>query len=582
MRAHRRSTGPAAPTVRRRWIASPPRAGRRGSDPTRSSSSSSGSDAGGRRPRRRCGASTAPPSATWPTAWGPRSCSSWPTAATRAARPRPAPRGRPRLVPARPDGRLRRLRRPVRRRPGRRAPAARLPGRARRHLPAPDAAAGPRDGDNDGGYAVSTTTRSTRGWAPWPTSSRWPPTCTQRGMSLCVDLVLNHTAAEHPWARPRPAGDPAYRAFYRIFPDRTMPDRTSARCPRCSPTPRPAASPTSRASGGCGRRSTTSSGTWTGPTPRSSPRCSTRCSLANRGVDVLRLDAAPFLWKREGTDCQNQPEVHLLLQALRALVTVAAPVSLQGRGDRRARSSWCSTSARTTAPRPECDLAYHNQLMVLLWSSLATRDVRLAPHALGRMRPAPPTTAGSPTCAATTTSAGPSPTRTRRPSGSTPHAHRAFLTDFYAGEFPGSFARGAVFQANPRTGDRAHLGQRGLAGRPRGGARRWRRGADRRLAVARLLLLYSVVFSYGGVPLALHGRRARAAQRPGWRPTRRTRRQPLAAPAADGLGGGRAAARRARSRHGVRRPRALAEARRPVPSAAARRRPDHGRRALRR
>jgi amylosucrase len=29
--------------------------------------------------------------------------------------------------------------------------------------------------------------------------------------------------------------------------------------------------------------------------------------LANRGADVLRLDAAPFLWKRLGTNCQDQP-----------------------------------------------------------------------------------------------------------------------------------------------------------------------------------------------------------------------------------------------------------------------------------
>jgi hypothetical protein len=42
---------------------------------------------------------------------------------------------------------------------------------------------------------------------------------------------------------------------------------------------------------------------------------------------------------------------------------------------------------------PECDLAYNNQLMVLLWSSLATRDTTLARVALGRMRSAPPSTA---------------------------------------------------------------------------------------------------------------------------------------------------------------------------------------------
>jgi hypothetical protein len=47
--------------------------------------------------------------------------------------------------------------------------------------------------------------------------------------------------------------------------------------------------------------------------------------LAAAGVDVLRLDAAPFMWKREGTNCQNQPEVHDLLQAFRAVFRIATP-----------------------------------------------------------------------------------------------------------------------------------------------------------------------------------------------------------------------------------------------------------------
>jgi glycosidase len=51
----------------------------------------------------------------------------------------------------------------------------------------------------------------------------------------------------------------------------------------------------------------------------------TMLALANQGIDVLRLDATPFLWKRMGTDCQNQPEAHLLVQAFRALTRLAAP-----------------------------------------------------------------------------------------------------------------------------------------------------------------------------------------------------------------------------------------------------------------
>ena len=47
-------------------------------------------------------------------------------------------------------------------------------------------------------------------------------------MSLCVDLVLNHTAKEHEWAVKARAGDPAYQAYYRMFDDRTLPDRYEA------------------------------------------------------------------------------------------------------------------------------------------------------------------------------------------------------------------------------------------------------------------------------------------------------------------------------------------------------------------
>ena len=59
--------------------------------------------------------------------------------------------------------------------------------------------------------------------------------------------------------------------------------------------------------------------------------------LANLGVEVFRLDAIAFIWKRMGTNCQNQPEVHAITQALRAVARIACPADgVQGRGDRRA------------------------------------------------------------------------------------------------------------------------------------------------------------------------------------------------------------------------------------------------------
>jgi amylosucrase len=223
---------------------------------------------------------------------------------------------------------------------------------------------------------------------------------------------------------------------------------------------------------------------------------STMLDLANHGVDVLRLDAVPFLWKRMGTDCQNQPEAHLLVQAYRALTRLATPGVLFKAEAIVAPEMLAQYLGAHDRFRPECDLAYHNQLMVLLWSSLATRDARLAARALSRLRPAPAPTswvtylrchddigwAISDTDAAAV--------------GWNGFDHRRFLAGFYAGRHPGSFARGAMFQENEATGDARTSGMAAAlcgisAGDPAG--------------LDRLETLYSVVFSFGGIPLIWMG-----------------------------------------------------------------------------
>jgi len=230
----------------------------------------------------------------------------------------------------------------------------------------------------------------------------------------------------------------------------------------------------------------------------------TMLALANHGIDVLRLDAAPFLWKRMGTDCQNQPEAHLLLQAFRGLARLAVPGLVLEAEAIVGPDMLVQYLGGHDRYRPECDLAYDNQLMVMLWSTLATRDVRLAEHALARRRPPPVPTAWvsylrchddigwavSDADAASAGLGGP--------------AHRRFLSDFYAGRFPGSFARGALFQENPVTGDARVSGTTaslcGIEGALAAGD-----PGELTLAIRRLESMYAVVFSFGGIPLIYMG-----------------------------------------------------------------------------
>jgi amylosucrase len=375
----------------------------------------------------------------------------------------------------------------------------------------------PRDGENDGGYAVADYGAVDPRIGGMADLEALAADLHERGIALCIDLVLNHTAREHEWARQALAGDRASQDMYLIYPDRTEPDAYERSLPEVFPDLAPGSFTHVPELG------------WVWTTFRdfqwdlnyANPAVfrgmlATMLALANRGVDVLRLDAAPFLWKRMGTDCQNQPEAHLLVQAFRALTRLAAPGLVLKAEAIVSPDMLVQYLGGHDRYRPECDLAYDNQLMVMLWSTLATRDVRLAEHALSRRRPAPSPTAWvsylrchddigwavSDEDAAAVSLGG--------------FDHRRFLNDFYAGTFPGSFAQGALFQQNPVTGDARISGsaaslcgiETALASGDPG---------ELTLAIRRLESMYAVVFSFGGIPLIYMGDELALRSDPGWR-----------------------------------------------------------------
>ena len=241
----------------------------------------------------------------------------------------------------------------------------------------------------------------------------------------------------------------------------------------------------------------------------------TMFALANRGIDVLRLDAAPFLWKRIGTDGQNQPEAHRIVQAFRALTRLAAPgLALKAEAivSPEMLVQYLGGHDRF---RPECDLAYDNQLMVMLWSSLASRDVRLAEAALSRRRPAPGP-ASWVTYVRCHDDIGWSVSDADAGAASLDGcSHRRFLFDFYFGRFPGSFARGALFQDNPATGDSRISGTAAsLCGIE---AALEAEDPDRlTAAIRRLESMYAIAFSFGGIPLIYMGDELAMRNDPGW------------------------------------------------------------------
>lgn len=363
----------------------------------------------------------------------------------------------------------------------------------------------PRDGENDGGYAVEDYAAVDPRVGTMADLEALAADLHERGMALCIDLVLNHTAREHEWARKVLAGESAYREMYLIYPDRTEPDAYERTLPEVFLGTAP------------GNFTEVPELGWVWTTFHdyqwdlnyANPAVframlGTMFALANRGIDVLRLDAAPFLWKRMGTDCQNQPEAHLLVQAFRALTRLAAPGLLLKAEAIVSPDMLVQYLGGHDRYRPECDLAYDNQLMVMLWSALASRDVRLAEHALSRRRPAPEPTAWASYLRCHDDIGWAVSDADAAAVGLDGFSHRRFLNDFYAGRFPGSFARGALFQENLVTGDARISGtaaslcgiQTALAAGHQD---------ELSLAIRRLESMYAVAFSFGGIPLIYMG-----------------------------------------------------------------------------
>lgn len=364
----------------------------------------------------------------------------------------------------------------------------------------------PREGDNDGGYAVADYDEIRPDLGTMDDLTALATSLHEAGINLTLDLVLNHVAREHEWAVRARGGDPAYRAYFHVFPDREMPDAYERTLPEVFPDFAPGNFTWDDELRGW---VWTTFNEWQWDVAWSNPAVLVEYAriilrLANRGVDVFRLDAIAFMWKRMGTDCQGQPEVHAITQALKALTRLACP-SVAFKAEAIVAPTkllpYLGTGSHTGKVS---DLAYHNSLMVQIWSMLASRDVRLAAHALGNLPPKPASATWLTYLRCHDDIGWAIMDEDAAALGFSGAAHRKFLAQWYAGEILGSPATGLVFQYNPATDDRRTSGTAASLVALEAAERR---GDERAIAdaTAALRLAHSLVYSWGGVPVIWSG-----------------------------------------------------------------------------
>ena len=238
------------------------------------------------------------------------------------------------------------------------------------------------EGRSDGGYAVSDFRKVQPELGTMEDLAELADACHERGIAVCLDFVMNHTSEDHEWARRARAGEKEYQHRYFFYDDWTIPNAYEQTVPQVFPTTAPG------------------NFTWceearkvvmttfypyqwdlnyANPTVFND-MTENMLFLCNHGVDVIRLDAVPYIWKALGTTCRNLLQVHTLVRMMRIVCEIVCPGTLL-LGEVVMEPSKV-VPYFGTVEKPECHLLYNVTTMATIWHTVATRDVRLLVHQL--------------------------------------------------------------------------------------------------------------------------------------------------------------------------------------------------------
>jgi amylosucrase len=361
-------------------------------------------------------------------------------------------------------------------------------------------------GASDGGYAVSNFRKLDPRIGNLKQLEQLSANLRKRDILLTLDVVVNHTSDEHEWAIQAKQGDTRHQEYYYTFPNRDVPDMFEETMPEIFPETAPG------------------NFTWDPAMQRwvmsvfnnfqwdlnySNPAVFTEMIdvllyWANRGADILRLDAVAFLWKNIGTSCQNLREAHLLLQMMKDCCQVTAPGVLFIAEAIVAPLEIIKYFGEDAVIAKECEIAYNATFMALLWDAVATKNTKLLnqgllslPNKLDRA-----TWLNYVRCH-DDIGLGFDDEDIRRIDYD-PVSHRRFLIDYFTGAFDHSDARGQRFGHNSKTGDARISGSlASLVGLEAALERNDEVAIEN--CIKMILLLHGMILSFGGIPLLYYG-----------------------------------------------------------------------------
>lgn len=358
--------------------------------------------------------------------------------------------------------------------------------------------------ENDGGYAIEDFHTVDPRFGTNEDLAELATTLRGAGISLCTDFVINHTASTHVWAEKAKKGDEKYRDFYITYPDRTIPDEFEKTLPEVFPATAPGNFIYCEE---MGRWVMSSFYPYQWDMNYRNPWLFNEIAgamlhMANLGIEVFRFDAVPYIWKELGTNSRNLPEVHTIVRMLRLILESVAPACIIKGEVVMAPKELAAYFG--TADAPECHLLYGVATMVNLWSALASQDTELLKRHLDTFLSLPGHCFFVNYLRCHDDIGWGLDEDEERKIGIDPLEHKKFLYTFYEERFPGSFARGQLYNYDFDSQDARTVGTTAsLCGLEQALINKDKKAEE--LALRRILLMHSAIYAFRGFPMLSSG-----------------------------------------------------------------------------
>lgn len=359
-------------------------------------------------------------------------------------------------------------------------------------------------GRSDGGYAVSDFRKVQEKLGSMEDLENLTAACHQKGINVCMDFVMNHTSEDHEWAKRARQGEGEYMSRYFFFDNDAIPQQYERTVPQVFPTTAPGNFTWLPE---IGHYVLTTFYPYQWDLNYRNPRVFNEMMynflfLANQGIDIIRIDAVPYIWKELNTACRNLPQVHTIVRMMRMIGEIVCPgILLLGEVVMEPEKV---VPYFGTVEKPECHMLYNVTTMATTWHTVATRDVRLLKQQLDIVNGLPKDYLFLNYLRCHDDIGWGLDYPSLRQEGIDERAHKKYLNDYFQGYTEGSCSRGELYNADPITGDARFCGTTAsMCGVEKAGFEQDEAEMER--AVRKDIMLHAYMFMQSGIPVLYSG-----------------------------------------------------------------------------